>query len=85
VPGSRLRAWDWLVTSEARTPTHRFMPARARDVLQLNGAEGTARRFTHMPMSGRYVPVYLCADLHVANGRDRQFSLVIHIVGGPNA
>jgi hypothetical protein len=27
----------------------------------------------------RCVPVYLCADLHVANGRDRQFSLVIHI------
>jgi hypothetical protein len=26
VPGSRLRVWDGRVTSEARTPIHRFMP-----------------------------------------------------------
>ena len=31
---------------DADPPVH---AARARDVLQLNGAEGTARRFTHMP------------------------------------
>ena len=30
---------------DADPPVH---AARARDVLQLNGAEGTARRFTHM-------------------------------------
>jgi len=35
---------------DADPPVH---AARAQDVLQLNGAEGIARRFTHMPMSGR--------------------------------
>ena len=41
-------------------------------------AEGTARRFTHMPMSGRCGPVYLCTCMYVANSSGvRTFSLVI--------
>ena len=43
VPGSRLRAWDGRVTSEARMPTHRFTPSGPGTSSRLDGAEGTAR------------------------------------------
>ena len=39
-----------------------------------------------MPNRGRCKLVYLCAELHVTNGRsDRQFSIVIRIGSAPNA
>jgi hypothetical protein len=39
-----------------------------------------------MPNSGRCVPVYLCVALYIVKGHgDRQISLIIHIVGVPNA
>ena len=43
VPGSRLRAWDGRVTSEARMPTHRLTPSGPGTSSRLDGAEGTAR------------------------------------------
>jgi hypothetical protein len=34
----------------------------------------------HLPNSGRYMPVWLCADMHIVNGcSDRQFGLVARI------
>jgi len=61
----------------------------ARTVSMLSAPAGRSGRFARqvdricMPNSGRCVLVYLCADLHVANGGgDRQFSFVVRIWTG---
>jgi hypothetical protein len=65
-------------------PVANFMAATETASGTLRGLSGMAH--AHVPMSGRCLSVYSCADMYIADVySDHQFSLVCQIVAAPNA